>query len=114
MAFYLSFKLERGCKQGDPLTYIFVICAENLSILIIIKKNIRRIEIDEQEYLMSQYADDTTFILDGSHKSPEITSTVLGMYTAIPGLKINSLKSNVIWTGNKTVHLRFSTIQDGS
>lgn len=62
-------KLGRGCRQGDPISpYIFLLCAEILSVRIKNIKSIKGIEIRNTELLMSQYADDTTIILDGSEK----------------------------------------------
>ena len=69
-----SFKLGRGCRQGAPLSpYIFILCAEVLAILTRNSKAIKGISIRDESYLLSQYADDTTFILDGSPKSLEKT-----------------------------------------
>ena len=66
------FTIQRGCKQGDPLSpYIFLLCAEILGILVrhTGNKDIKGITIDDTEYVISQYADDTSLILDGSPKS---------------------------------------------
>ena len=66
-----SFKLERGCRQEDPLSpYIFIICAEILSILVKNSSDIKGITIDGEEYLISQYADDTTLTLNDSCTVP--------------------------------------------
>ena len=87
--------LERGCRQGDPLSpYIFIICAEILAILV---QNAN----DIKEYLISQYADDTSFMLDGSPKSLNNTLLILEYYANISGLKLNYAKTKVIWIGSK-------------
>ena len=59
--------IQRGCRQGDPLSpYILILCAEILSIKIRNNKNIKGITINEDEYKLSQFADDTSLLLDGS------------------------------------------------
>ena len=56
------FCLQRGCRQGDPISpYIFILCVEVLRKMIRNDKEIRGIQIhvDETEFKLSQYADDT-------------------------------------------------------
>ena len=97
-----SFGLERGCRQGDPLSpYLFILCAEILAILVRNSKDIKGITIDGEEYLISQYADDTSFILDGSPRSLAKTLEILDYYADISGLKLNYTKTKVIWIGSK-------------
>ena len=48
---------------------IFILCPDILSILLKNNKGIKGITIDSLEYLISQYADDTTFIFYGSSES---------------------------------------------
>ena len=93
---------QRGCRQGDPLSpYIFILCAEILAHLIKSEKDIKGIKINNIEYLISQYADDTTFILDGSPTSFHATMLTLERYAELSGLKINYSKSSVVWVGSK-------------
>ena len=69
---YLSefFIVQRGCRQGDPLSpYIFLLCAEILTRMFKSNKDIKGIKIADTEYTLSQFADDTTVMLDGSEKS---------------------------------------------
>jgi hypothetical protein len=61
------FSPERGCRQGYPISpYLFLLCAEILGVLIRKNKDIKGITNDGEEYKISQFADDTSIILDGS------------------------------------------------
>jgi len=60
----------RGCRQGDPISaYIFIICAEILAIRIRGNELIKAIHIKQKEVKLTQFADDTTLILDGSEQA---------------------------------------------
>ena len=63
--------------------------------------NILGIKIGSIEFLISQYADDTTFILDGSENSSENCLLVLKLYADASGLCINLDKTKVVWIGSK-------------
>ena len=96
------FQLGRGCRQGDPISsYIFLLCAEILSIRIKHNPDIKGIKIDENEHLISQYADDTLIILDGSEKSLKATMKEVEQFYNLSGLKINISKTQIVWIGSK-------------
>ena len=63
-------------------------------------KKIKGISINNKEYRISQYADDTDFILDGSSISFEETIDTLNIFAELSGLNINYDKSEVIWIGS--------------
>ena len=64
------FKLDKGCRQGDPWSpYLFVLCVEPLSQAIKNKKDINGININHIIYKIGQCADDTFILLDGFEKS---------------------------------------------
>lgn len=80
------FFLHRGCRQGDALSpYLFILCAEILAILLRNNDNIKGLKINGKEYIISQYADDTSLTLDGSQKSLINTVSVLKFYGKISG-----------------------------
>jgi hypothetical protein len=96
------FYIYRGCRQGDPLSpYLFILCAEILALLIKTNKNITGIKVEKNEFIISQYADDTTLMLDGSEKSLRNTMQVLKFYADISGLNINMDKTKAVWIGSK-------------
>ena len=95
------FSLQRGCRQGDPISpYIFLLCVEILSILIKNNKNIKGIKVGNKEFVISQYADDTSLILDGSKTSLKFSLLTLKFYAKISGLGVNVDKTSVIWIGS--------------
>ena len=58
------FTLERGVRQGDPLSpYLFIIAVETLAIAIRQKESIKGITIGTEETKLLQFADDTTAVL---------------------------------------------------
>ena len=53
------FYVQRGCHQGDPLSlYIFILSAEILAILIRNNIYIKGIKIGNEQFFITQYADD--------------------------------------------------------
>ena len=88
------FYIGRGCRQGDSLSpYIFILCAEILAIKLRNNKNIKGICINNNEFKLSQFADDTTVILDGSANSLKETLDELSFYARISGNPYSNILS---------------------
>jgi len=84
----LFFKLERGVKQGCPLSlYLFILYVEISAEAIRKNESIKGITINEQEIKISPYADDTTLILDGSIVSFTTSLQILDLFSEISGLR---------------------------
>jgi hypothetical protein len=95
------FNIGRGVRQGDPLSpYLYLICAEILSLMLRENVHIKGIQVREEEILLSQFADDTSLCLDGSEESFCEAIRVLETFTAMSGLKMNTDKTHVIWIGS--------------
>ena len=61
------FEIQRGARQGCPLLpYLFVLSVEVLAKAIRENKSIKGIFVKRREIKLSQYADDTKLILDGT------------------------------------------------
>ncbi|MEM6816943.1 MAG: reverse transcriptase domain-containing protein, partial [Bacteroidota bacterium] len=94
------FNIERGCRQGDPISpYLFLIAGEILGLMIRQNSNIKGYSIKGVEFKISQYADDTSLFLDGSKDSFDTCIEVLEDFSNYSGLKINVDKTNAIWFG---------------
>ena len=63
-------------------------------------KDIKGISLNGKEYKLSQYADDTQLILDGSEKSLKEALHLLKQYYKMSGLKINIDKTRALWIGS--------------
>ena len=91
------FQIERGCRQGDPLSpYIYVLCARILAVRIRQSSGVNGIKIKDVEYLISQFADDTSIYLDGSRESFENVIKILTEFAIWSGLKINCDESQAV------------------
>ena len=60
---------------------------------------IKGICVLDSECKISQYADDTTLILDGSEKSMQKSFSLLDSFASISGLRINYEKTEALWIG---------------
>ena len=89
-----SINIERGCRQGDPIApYVFIICAQILYLMVIHNENIVGITFNNAEIKLSQYADNTTLVLNGSKRSLLAALNMLETYGAISGLLVNTDKT---------------------
>ena len=70
------FKLERGTRQGDPISaYLFIIALEVVFSLIKANPNIEGLQFFSHTFLYSAYADDTTFFLRNEKSATEVIKT---------------------------------------
>ena len=91
------FLLKRGCRQGDPLSpYIFLLCAEVLGQMLRKNINIKGIVINNKEMKISQYADDTQILFDGTERSLRESLQILSKFYKLSGLKIDEEKTRAI------------------
>ena len=94
------FALERGVRQGDPLSpYLFVLTEEVLAIAVRQNTGIRGISIDGQETKLLQYADDTTATLY-DFNLPELFFALLDTFKLLSGLAITYSKTKGMWIGS--------------
>ena len=81
------FELSRGVRQGCPLSpYLFILSVEILAEAIRNNKEIKGIKIYNTEVKVSQYADDTTLILDGTEESVRASLLLIEAFGNISGL----------------------------
>ena len=62
-------------------------------------KTYTRINILDKEILLSQFADDRTFLLDGTRESFCSCMCVLQQFVSKSGLNINVDKTKAVWIG---------------
>ena len=78
------FELGRGVRQGCPLSpYIFILWV--LATTIRKDNEVKGITVGSTECKLSQYADDTTRILDGNQNSLQRSFYVLGKFGEVSG-----------------------------
>ena len=67
------------------------------------KKKMKDIYVNGIEHKITQFADDTTLILDGSKDFLIAALNVLEVFGSISGLQINTGKTKLIWIGKKAI-----------
>ena len=99
------FSLERGVRQGDPLSpYLFVVAVETLALAIRQNPEIIGIKIGGEETKLLQYADDTTAVLSDID-SAQALFNLLEVFKNLSGLVINSSKLTECGSGRLEIKL---------
>ena len=93
------FKLQKGTRQGDPISaYLFILVLEIAFIFIKENKNIKGTNIFGNIFLYSAYADDTTFFLSDEDSVIEVINA-FHKFSLVSGLKPNEAKCEIAGIG---------------
>ena len=89
------FKLERGTRQGDPISAcLFIIALEVVFSLIKANPDIEGLQFFSQTFSYSAYADDTTLFQRNKKSAAEVITT-FDKFSLFSGLKINNAKCEI-------------------
>ena len=80
--------------------YVLILCAEILANALRNDPKICSITVFDTECKISQYADDTTFMLDGSQSSFSRSLYLLDTFASILCVKVNYDKTEALWIGS--------------
>ena len=95
------FPLQRGVRQGDPISaYLFIIVLEIFFIMVRKNPRINGIEIFGIKHLLTSYADDTSFFVKNESSVIEIFNC-FDLFSKYAGLKINKSKCEIAGIGVK-------------
>ena len=93
------FKLERGTRQGDPISaYLFIIVLEVVFRIIKETSNIKGFEIFQKKFIYTAYADDTTFFLKNTESVINLLE-IFKHFSQFSGLKPNKSKCEIAGIG---------------
>ena len=88
------FPVSRGVSQGDPFSlYTFILSIELLSASIKYDPDVKGILLDNSEYVITQYADDSTLTLDNNPESLNKALFLIKIFGECSGLKANFEKN---------------------
>ena len=91
----LYFNLEKGARQGDPISaYVFIIALKIIFAMEKSNPNIKGLNIFSHNYLYTAYADDTTFFLNDQKSISELMKN-FKLLSKFSGLKLHILKCEV-------------------
>lgn len=97
-----DFKLERGLRQGDPLSpFLYLLVAEGLSILVsraVDAGIFEAAELGRNKVRIShiQYADDIVFVGSGKDSNIVAMKRILKNFELLSGLKVNFQKCSLL------------------
>ena len=95
------FPLQRGVRQGDPISaYLFIMVIEVFFTMVRKNPNIKGLDILGFKYLLTSYADDTTFFVKDKESALQIFNT-FDLFSKYSGLKINKSKCEIAGIGVK-------------
>ena len=93
------FSIERGTRQGDPLSaYIFILCLEILFIQIRNDSSIKGFKFNNIEITLTAFADDTTFLVKDVQSLRRILK-LSKTFEIFSSLKFNVEKCEACWIG---------------
>ena len=92
-------KLERGTRQGDPISAdLFILVLEIVFLMIKNNDRVKGLELFNDTFLYTTYADDTTFFLKNKGSVLEVMNT-FQMFTEYSGLRLNTTKCEIAGLG---------------
>ena len=87
--------------KRPSVTLFIYSCLRILSAAIKNDPEITGVKINDSEFLLSQYADDSSLILDDKPKSLDQSLFMYNKFSECPGLRVNVDKTEAIWVGSR-------------